>query len=678
MPLPGRREWIFSIKMFAACMMALATAFVLDLPHPSWSMLTIFIVAQPLAGMLQSKALYRLAGTVAGSVAAVFIIVAFAGSPELQTLALATWLGWCVYVTVIHRTPSGYVVMLAGYTASFIAFPSVDAPDAIFATALARVEEIALGILCAVVVDMAIFPQRVGPMLQDRLDAWLADAVRWTVDMLTGHSDDAKASADRRRLIVDAGALENLRVHAQYDTPELRNARSGVHRLQHRIHTLLSLLVSIRERIATLREARPAMLDDLRPVLHAIAARVEAGDRTDEGTDVELLRALEEHRPSPAAIREDRCALLCASVVARLEDLVRIWAELRDLRARVARGERDPEKHAPVARHRDHRMAALSGLAAAVAVVLSTAFWIVTGWPHGSGAVMMAAVTCSLFSSMDDPTPAASQFRTMTLVGLALSTFYVLAVLPGIAGFPLLVVAMAAALIPLGAYLAMPAFMPMVLPLMLLTVVMLGLQNDQTLDFEDFINSAIAQVVGIGFAGGVLRLMRALGRDWTVQRTTQAVRRDLARLAGGDPLLDRHRFEGRMFDRLNGLFVRLGGGAVSTPITHALAGLRVGLNILRLRSLATRLPPDALQVQDAVLEALSRHFRGQDGPDSLASMALRGRLDDAIARLSAAEATPATTDALLALAGIRHALFRHVDVFDVDPVPVPEAARIAG
>ena len=331
MPLPGRREWIFSIKMFAACMMALAAAFVLDLPHPSWSMMTIFIVAQPLAGMVQSKALYRLAGTVVGSVAAVFIVVVFAGSPELQTLALAVWLGWCVYVTVIHRTPSGYVVMLAGYTASFIAFPSVDAPDTIFTTALARVEEIALGILCAVVVDMTIFPRRVGPMLQARLDAWLADAMRWTVDVLTGHAADG-----------------------------------------------------------------------------------DSGD---------------------------------------------------------------------------------------------------------------------------------------------------------------------------------------------------------------------------------------------------------AKAAAG---------------RLNGLFLRLGSAAASTPITHALAGLRVGLNILRLRSLAAGLPPDALRVQDAVLEALSRHFRGLDGPASLASIALRDRLDGAIASLSVAEATPATTDALLALVGIRHALFRHVDFFDVEPVPTVEAAEIAG
>ena len=99
------RNLTFAVKAFGASMIALYIAFALDLPHPSWSMLTVFVVAQPLAGMVQSKAAYRVMGTIAGSIFAVFATTVFAGSPELLTLALALWAGVCVYATVLDRTP---------------------------------------------------------------------------------------------------------------------------------------------------------------------------------------------------------------------------------------------------------------------------------------------------------------------------------------------------------------------------------------------------------------------------------------------------------------------------------------------------------------------------------------------------------------------------------------------
>ena len=40
-------------------------------------------------------------------------------------------------------------MMLGGYTAALIGFPAVGDPGAIFDTAVARAEEITLGILCA-------------------------------------------------------------------------------------------------------------------------------------------------------------------------------------------------------------------------------------------------------------------------------------------------------------------------------------------------------------------------------------------------------------------------------------------------------------------------------------------------------------------------------------------------
>ena len=43
--MPSLRDLVFSLKTFAAAMLALYVAFSLDLPRPYWAMLTVYIVA---------------------------------------------------------------------------------------------------------------------------------------------------------------------------------------------------------------------------------------------------------------------------------------------------------------------------------------------------------------------------------------------------------------------------------------------------------------------------------------------------------------------------------------------------------------------------------------------------------------------------------------------------------
>jgi uncharacterized membrane protein YccC len=60
---------------------------------------------------------------------------------------------------LLDRTPRAYAFVLSGYTASLIGFPSVLAPSTVFDTASLRVQEIAIGILCAVLCHGFICPR---------------------------------------------------------------------------------------------------------------------------------------------------------------------------------------------------------------------------------------------------------------------------------------------------------------------------------------------------------------------------------------------------------------------------------------------------------------------------------------------------------------------------------------
>lgn len=185
LPRFSRQELLFSLKSFFAAMLAAYLSSRFGLPRPFWAMMTAYIVAYPLASNVRSKALYRFLGTLLGCAATVVLVPSLSGSPELLSLTLALWVGLCFYFSLLDRSARSYVFMLAGYSAALIGFPLVEAPAAMFGTALARVTEIGLGILCASVVHSTALPAGLGPSLLGVIDRALGDARRWLDDLLS-------------------------------------------------------------------------------------------------------------------------------------------------------------------------------------------------------------------------------------------------------------------------------------------------------------------------------------------------------------------------------------------------------------------------------------------------------------------------------------------------------------
>ncbi|WP_459567130.1 FUSC family protein, partial [Enterobacter hormaechei] len=79
-----------------------------------------------------SRSLYRLVGTVAGASATVVIVPIFANMPILCSVVLTGWITFCLWLSLLERTPRAYAFVLAGYTASLIGFPAVSDPGGIF------------------------------------------------------------------------------------------------------------------------------------------------------------------------------------------------------------------------------------------------------------------------------------------------------------------------------------------------------------------------------------------------------------------------------------------------------------------------------------------------------------------------------------------------------------------
>ncbi|HEX4511402.1 MAG TPA: FUSC family protein, partial [Burkholderiaceae bacterium] len=507
-----RAEIVFSLKSYAAAMLALYVASRAGLPRPFWAMLTSYVVAAPLAGNVRSKALYRFLGTLIGCTATVLLVPALADAPELSALALALWVGGCLFLSLQDRTARAYVFMLAGYTAALIGFPSIETPSALFDNAVARVEEIGLGILCATLVHSLVFPVGLGPTLLGLLDRSLADARGWLVDLMQPHGPEpGNVAFDRHRLAGDITQLRLLSHHLPFDTSHLRWTVDAIGSMQDGLAGLTPMLSAVEDRLQALAQVEGTLAPDVAALLAEVAQWLACADAPARDARLASLRTTLErfgtsHAGQPASDLWGRA--LRVGLAVRLDELVSRWQACERLRMRIdagLAGAPTPLRRTPgvgnAALHKDRGLALLSAFAAVLAICLCCAAWIATAWPSGSGAAMMAAVFCSFFAAQDDPVPAINGFLKFTLVSVPISAFYVLVLLPAVHDFGMLVLVCAPTFLLLGFWIGRASTFAAAMATLFGVAGTLSMHDTATVvDLPGYVNSILAQVLGIGAA----------------------------------------------------------------------------------------------------------------------------------------------------------------------------------
>jgi uncharacterized membrane protein YccC len=652
--MPKPNELLFALKTFAGAMAALYFALWLGLENPYWSMATVFIVAQPLTGAMRSKSLYRAIGTVIGGTAAVILVPNLVDAPVLLSLAMALWVGLCLYLSLLDRTPRAYVFILAGYTAGIIGFPSVANPGDIFLTALTRVEEILLGIACTTVVGTVVFPRPLGPVLATRISGWARPGIDWAIAALGGEEEDAQTRRSRHRLAVEVSDVAMLTTHLAFDTSNLASAVRHIERFQICVLSLMPVLSSISDRVRELRHLS-GITPTLQSVLDETADWVRAGGPEDADAVHASIASLNEDEPGWAA-------LLRSGLTVRLAELVSIIHHARAIRRHVFEGDVAPaspvverEYIAIAAKIRDHGLALLSACAAAVSILLVCAFWIETGWTAGAGAAVIVAVGCSFFAAQDDPAPAIALMLRHVIIAVLGAGLYTFAILPRVETFFELALVLLPAGLITGTLISRPATFGTGMVMGAVGATTLALNNGYAGNFVDYLNNSLALILGLATALTVTKLIRSLGAAFSARRIARAAWGDIAAAAAPHSHQDRAALTGLLLDRLGLLMPRLAAVSPGADIAAVdlLHDLRAGLNVIGLQRKLPGLPPRAQSRIEATLSDIATHYRGNalnPPPDALLE-----KIDAAISTLSIA--VPSHREALMILSGLRSVLF---------------------
>nr|WP_249170127.1 FUSC family protein [Burkholderia vietnamiensis] len=646
-------------------------SFAVSFPRPWWALLTVYVTAQPMAGTFRPKTIYRVAGIATGAIVTVAVAPNLQNSPALLVLCLALWIGFCIYLAVLDRTPRAFLFQMAAFSSAVICFPYLDDPTNIFITAVSRVEEMSVAILCVTIAHRVVKPANNRPVIHERALSFLGDACRWTAEAF-GTRHARLEHAHRRKLAADVTELGIIATALPFDQRFALATRDTVTALQHRLAALLSIASAAANRLDQLRalnavDADTAALVDA--VIADLHASQEVGDALDAGLAARC-RALAAERLHDSTWT----SLLAASLFDRTADFIDTLHAARTLVRSFAASDAELARHltpADATRRfalaRDHGLALLAGAATATAIVIYCAVWILLAWPNGSATAAFAAlVTCS-FAAQDDPAPMIGRYLVSTLVTFPLAALYLFVILPRVDGAGMLILTLAPALVWMGYIQADPARTARALPMFSCFIVAMGFLDRFQADFALFLNTGLAQVGGIATTLVVSKLFRSASTRWTAYRIVRQNWADLAQMADPRRPLDAATWTARAIDRLGQVATRM---AFADPddALHAVDGLsdlRIGRNIIQAREGLDRGDANTRPAIEAALAQVSNLYRAR--ADSRHPIAADATLMRALNRAIAAVARdPAGRDdaTLLALVGMRCNLFPHVQLVE--------------
>jgi len=598
---------LFGLRLWAAISLALYVSFWLQLDNAYWAGASAAVVCQPSLGASLRKAWFRIIGTAIGAVAIVGLTACFPQDRLGFLLGLALWCAVCGLVATLLRNFASYAAALTGVTAVIIAsdeFGAIGGANGdVFILAVTRATEICIGIVCAGIVlagtDFGDARRRLAAglsMISTEIVGHLA------VALLTVEPAQSKTRPVRRDLIRRVASLDPLIDEALGESsdlrprsPELQGALAGLFAALAGWQTVATHLASLRGDAG--REEAGIVLGSIPPELLSVPLQVQAAGWTVDPSSGRkafafAVRTLASLPADTSSLRllADGTAEALLGVRRALDGLILLVDPARSIPRPRSTWFSVPDRLPPFIN------------AARIFVTIGTAelFWIGTAWPSGGQSMVFATIAVLVFSPRADQAYSTTiGFMIGTSLAAVLAAVIKFSVLPGLTTFFGFSLAMGLVLVPTGAMMGLrqtPTLMAMVVTF----VPLLQPANQASYDTEQFYNTALAIVAGVGLAALAFRLLPPLSPAQRIHRLLILTLRDLRRLMRSSIPSAAREWEGRIHDRLSAMPDQ------AEPLERAelLAALSMGTKIIRLRHFARR--SDLESCLDAALYAAAR------------------------------------------------------------------------
>ncbi|WAU73272.1 FUSC family protein [Acinetobacter sp. TR11] len=632
---PSRLDLIFACKTFVAGMLALFISFELDLINPMWSIGTVMIIANPYSGMVSSKCVYRLIGTVAGAVIALLLTPHFINTPWLFTVILSLWVGFALYVSLLDRTPRSYVFMLAGYSTAMIVYNAITYIDTynIFDIAVARVLEISVGVVSSAVVSATFFPVHVGAMIKQRVNKTLND-LEATFEKLIAVQETPENYTQVLSVITrDASDIHALAVHLAYEKGELKGMTKPLQEMLHQVSLVVANLVALSQRVKQLEHLHLVNLVSHLDMIRQHTLTFLKQEKSLVPADLQTL---------PIGFEEDFAELISKVTSEQKVVLAALKMDVRHFIANILAVKllwqqiQQGNKEIPIeitaittkypSLHRDHGIAIRGGISAVLITFIVTAAWILSGWKAGFMMAQMGAITACILTALDNPVPVLRIFIWGSIVSAGLVFLYAFGIFPHVTHFWQLALVLFPVFLVAVTMMANQMLMPVGMVLGINTMMGLNLHNKYTMDAVSYLDSSFAMVLGVLVSLIVIDLVRAVSPDTSATRILtlhyQAMRQALNLSYGSEFKIHLR----SMLDRVGVLNTKMvQNPEVKISIQNALIESSSIIDLVRLQEISQKLPQlVSLKNEVNVLQQqLTEYFQMQEKQLSLNHFPIR-------------------------------------------------------
>lgn len=652
---PSASSVTFALRNTLAACLALGIAFWMELDSPAWAAMTVWAVAQTSRGESQSKAKWRIVGTIIGAIAAIAILAAVPQAPWLFFPMLAVWVAVCSGFATFVSNFRSYALVLAGYTCAIICMGAASDPDNVFIIAMSRSTYIILGVLCEAFMGLifATSQERLArAQLRQKLESALV-LVTQTLCSLLGEERGAFNTARRQfgTILTINDQIEFAEVEMGPHGHEGDHARAALAS----VSALLSRGCGMAMRLQVLNHRHPIftqVADEILVFLHQFPDRLRAENAVpDLLADIQHLKDIcrihaaphresdisAEHLPIPGSepfddpilseqIRNDKLdeRVLFVSLGDLLGDLEQAIKEYEASTHHI----RGDHFHFQIETHRDTREAIHNGLRGACAVLLTAYIYEVTAWPNGLGFIAITTLVCGLFATKENPVLGTTEFLKGAIAAYIVAWILVFVLMPKVTTFETLTLFLGPAMFIGGLAKGNPTTAGGSAAYGLLLPAMLGLENHHVMNESAFFNANMATVLAVATSVIVFRSVLPFSSSSERFRLRRVMLRELQQLAAPGHAPKMNVWIGRNTDR----FARLLRHAGPTPaplieacIQGTLATLTLGLNIIRLRMILDReyLPESARRPIQLVLQYVEQSTRRHDKAARIADAAIR-------------------------------------------------------
>ncbi|MDA3559210.1 FUSC family protein [Acinetobacter sp. AOR15_HL] len=600
---PSRLDLIFATKTFIAGMLALFVSFELDLINPMWSIGTVLIIANPYSGMVSSKCVYRVVGTIGGAVIALTLTPHLINTPWLFTVVLSLWVGFALYVSLLDRTPRSYAFMLAGYSTAMIVFNAITYIDQynIFDIALARVIEISIGVISSAVVSATILPMHIGSAIKQRVIKTLKDTENLFANLLT--ADPQQNNTQLLATITrDTTDIHALAVHLSYEKGELHGMTKPLQEMLHQISMVVANLVALSERIKQLQELR--FIETHAEKLQQLSAHVvHFLEQKDLIVDENILQLPDEFESDFASLMESASThqqVLVAAMKMDVRHFISNVLAVKVLWQRIQQGNKEiPDNITPMTTkypslHRDHGVAIRGGISAVLITFIVTGVWIISGWKAGFMMAQMGAVTACILTALDNPVPVLRIFIWGSIASAVLVFVYAFGIFPHVTTFWELGLVLLPMFLFAVSMMANQMLMPVGMVLGINTMMGLNLHNAYSMDAVSYLDGSFAMILGVLVSLVVIDVVRAMSPDTSASRILALHYRAMRQAIYLPYGLDFKVHLRSMLDRigiLNSKMVQ--SGEIKTSIHQALIESSSIVDLSRLQELANQFPQNS-------------------------------------------------------------------------------------